>query len=60
MTNLNKSNNRQVKPNSESIMRILANHLIDRFLEDKKNNRLKLNLKPSNINLDLNGNHGTH
>ena len=36
----------------EDKMRILANLLIDRFLEDKKNHRLKFILNPPNIKLD--------
>ncbi len=40
-------------------MRIFANLLIDRFLEDMKNNRLQCILRQININSDGKENHGT-
>lgn len=43
----------------EDQMRRLANHLIDRFLEDKKNNRLKFISQKNNIQLEGKDNYGT-
>lgn len=50
----------QREKKAEETMRILANFLIDRFLEDKKNNRLQSILKPPNINLEHKKDYGTH
>lgn len=48
----------QAVKKAEETMRILANFLIDRYLEDKKNNRLQSILKPPTINLEQKDNHG--
>lgn len=45
--------------NPEEIMRVFANLLIDRFLDDKKNKQLKYIMQKVNINLEQKENYGT-
>ena len=52
VNNIKNDNQQTREEKAEETMRILANLLIDRFLEDKRNNRLKSILKSSNISLD--------
>lgn len=44
----------------EETMRIMANFLIDRFLEDKNNNYLKRAINSYSLKKDVQINNGTH
>jgi hypothetical protein len=59
MKNNNIYQHNSVSQKLEAKMRVLANFLIDRFLEDMNNNRLKIIIKSPTINLDGYENHGT-